>query len=157
MATKFERRPTGAPETTHVQDMPPLNVITEGIPDREHVTAPMTAETEPVSATREERMTMLAWALAGLLGLLILLGGVLGITRLLGEDALHMGLTTQAWQDYRAGERAVAPSLLAGLGPQAWQELRAGERAGVLAQPSTWHMGLAPAAWQDYRTGERIA
>lgn len=49
----------------------------------------------------------------------------------------HMGLSLQAWQEYRAGERASvtdtgaqgAASGHLGLSPRAWQEHRAGERA----------------------------
>jgi hypothetical protein len=42
-----------------------------------------------------------------------------------------MGLTTQAWQDYRAGEQA------------------------AFVNPYAGHMGLTTQAWQDYRGGER--
>jgi hypothetical protein len=41
-----------------------------------------------------------------------------------------------------------------GLTPQAWQEFRAGERA---AAPVLTHMGLTPEAWLAYRMGEQVA
>ena len=43
----------------------------------------------------------------------------------------HMGLTPEAWLEFRAGERAMAPVLT--------------------------HMGLTPEAWLAYRTGEQVA
>jgi ketopantoate hydroxymethyltransferase len=43
----------------------------------------------------------------------------------------HMGLTPEAWQEFRVGERAVAPVLT--------------------------HMGLTPEAWLAYRAGEQVA
>jgi hypothetical protein len=41
-----------------------------------------------------------------------------------------------------------------GLTAEAWQEYRAGERAAFL-EPTAGHMGLTPQAWQEYRMGER--
>lgn len=63
-----------------------------------------------------------------------------------------MGLTQQAWQEYRAGERAgIGDVTLMGLTNTAWQQHRAGERAGVVTVALT---GLSQDAWQQYRAGE---
>jgi hypothetical protein len=74
-------------------------------------------------------------------------------------DMGHMGLTAQAWQEYRAGERAALAETLPahmGLTTKAWQEYRTGERAAFL-DPTAGHMGLTTQAWQEYRTGERAS
>jgi hypothetical protein len=64
----------------------------------------------------------------------------------------QLGLSLQAWQQYRAGERAgtVAPAS-AGLLPSEWQQYRSGERVGAADQV---HMGLTQQGWQEYRAGE---
>ena len=53
MATKFEK-PLEASQVTPVADMPPLEVVTEGIPAQEHIEAPPTAQPEaaPVAPER---------------------------------------------------------------------------------------------------------
>jgi hypothetical protein len=176
MATKFEK-PLEASQLTPVADMPPLEVVTEGIPAQEHLEMPPTAQPEVAS---ERRGRTLAWALAGMMGFLLVIAGIVGLAQnaTTGPTDLHMGLTPQAWQEFRAGERvsttpvhmgltlpawqefragerAVAPALAhMGLTPQAWQELRAGERAVAAAQA---HMGLTPQAWLEYRGGEQVA
>jgi len=64
----------------------------------------------------------------------------------------QMGLSQQAWQEYRAGERAgtvgFAPAELL---PSSWQQYRSGERAGGADQV---HLGLTQQGWRTYRAGE---
>lgn len=57
-----------------------------------------------------------------------------------------MGLTRQAWVEYRTGERASAPTSPA---PGDWQSYRQDERA-----TTTVVIDHGP-DWQDYRSGER--
>jgi hypothetical protein len=178
MATKFEK-PLEASQVTPVADMPPLEVVTQGIPAQEHIEIPPTSQVEAAPVAPQRRHT-LAWALAGAIGFLLVVAGIFAVTQYsptstpdlhmgltpqawqefrAGERASttpeHMGLTLPAWQEFRAGERAVAPVLtLMGLTPQAWQEFRAGERA---VAPVLTHMGLTPEAWLAYRAGEQVA
>ncbi|HEX6888302.1 MAG TPA: hypothetical protein VF143_09360 [Candidatus Nanopelagicales bacterium] len=172
MATKMEQ-PLEASRATPLEHMPPLRTTTEGIPATEHVEAAPT-----VTPDQKRRRTWLAWALAGVVGLLLVVVGVFALMPEQTSTGLHMGLTTQAWQQYRAGERASTP--LAGpmgLTAAAWRDYRAGERATAprasstmgltvpawqqyraserSAQPPTGHMGLLGSAWQQYRAGER--
>lgn len=49
----------------------------------------------------------------------------------------HMGLSLEAWREYRAGERA--------------SDADAGRHG------ASGHMGLSLQAWQEYRAGERAA
>lgn len=132
MATKFEK-PFEASQLTHVEDMPPLEVVTEGIPTQEHIEFPPTVQ--PAAAppvTPERRGRMLAWALVGVMGLLLLVAGIVRLAQSPTTDLadLHMGLTPQAWLEFRAGERV---------------------------SPTPVHMGLTLPAWQEFRSGERIA
>ena len=53
-------------------------------------------------------------------------------------DSGHMGLSREAWQEYRAGERAAASD--------------AGAPGGAGG-----HMGLSVEAWHEYRAGERAS
>jgi hypothetical protein len=153
MATKFEK-PLEASQVTPVGDMPPLEVVTEGIPAQEHIEAPPTAQPETAPAAPERRRHTLAWALAGAIGLLLVVAGIIAFTQSspTGTADLHMGLTPQAWQEFRAGERASTTPFHMGLTLPAWQEFRAGERAMA---PVLSHMGLTPEAWQEFRAGER--
>lgn len=79
MATKVEK-PLEASQLTHVADMPPLDVVTAGIPDREHLELPPSAPPAPPVA-RERRGMMWAWALAGVMGLLLVVAGVFAFTQ----------------------------------------------------------------------------
>jgi uncharacterized protein YaiE (UPF0345 family) len=147
MATTIEK-PREASQATPLEHLPPLHTTTEGIPTREHVT------TEPSAAPARERRTWWAWALAGVVGLLLVAVGVFALMPQQATTGLHMGLTPEAWQQYRAGERASIP--LAGpmgLTAAAWGDYRAGERATARQASST--MGLTTQAWQEYRAGER--
>jgi hypothetical protein len=145
MATKFEK-PLQASQVTPVADMPPLEVVTEGIPAQEHI------EAAPVAPERTGHP--LAWALAGAIGFLLVVAGIFALTQSSPTSTadLHMGLTPQAWQEFRAGERASTTPVHMGLTLPAWQEFRAGERAMA---PVLTHMGLTPQAWQEFRAGER--
>lgn len=161
MATKLEE-PLTASQTTHVQDMPPMEVVTEGIPAREHIEVPPAVQAAPAAAERGPRM--LAWALAGVVGLLLVVAGLFAMAQYSTTDAqdLHMGLAPQAWQDYRAGERASMTPLRQGLTPPAWLDYRAGERAAApapLLMSSTFMNWQGPGslAWQDYRVDERAS
>ena len=73
MTTKLEK-PLEVSQTTHVADMPPLEVVTEGIPLEEHVEFATAAQPRPV--VREGWGRMWALALAGVMGLLLLVAGV---------------------------------------------------------------------------------
>ncbi len=126
----------------------------------------------------EPRRRPLAWALAGVIGFVLVVAGIFAMTQYsaTGTPDLHMGLSPQAWQEFRAGERAsttpfhmglnadawrahrsgeraVAALAPMGLTSQAWQEFRAGERAST----TPFHMGLNADAWRDYRSGEQVA
>ncbi len=79
MATKVEK-PLEASQLTHVADMPPLDVVTAGIPDQEHLELPPSPPPAPPVA-RERRGRMWAWALAGVMGLLLVVAGVFAFTR----------------------------------------------------------------------------
>ena len=96
----------------------------------------------------------LAWALAGAIGFLLVVAGIFAFTQSSPTNTadLHMGLTPQAWQEFRAGERASTTPFHMGLTLPAWQEFRAGERAMA---PVLTHMGLTPEAWLEYRAGEQ--
>jgi hypothetical protein len=151
MATKFEK-PLEASQVTHVADMPPLEVVTEGIPAQEHIEAPPTAQPE---AAPERRRHTLAWALAGAIGLLLVVAGIFAFAQNSPTSTpdLHMGLTPQAWQEFRAGERASTTPFHMGLNADAWRAYRSGERAVAALAP----MGLTPQAWQEFRAGERAS
>ena len=153
MATKFEK-PLEASQVTPVADMPPLEVVTEGIPAQEHIEAPPTAQPEAAPVAPERTGHTLAWALAGAIGFLLVVAGIFAFTQSSPTSTadLHMGLTPQAWQEFRAGERASTTPFHMGLTLPAWQEFRAGERAMA---PVLTHMGLTPEAWQEFRAGER--
>ena len=155
MATKIEK-PQEASQLTHVADMPPLEVVTEGIPAQEHIEIAATLPQQGAPVAAERRGRMLAWALAGVLGFLLVVAGIFAFTQdsSTGTPDLHMGLTPQAWQDFRAGERVSTTPVHMGLTLPAWQEFRAGERA---VAPVLTHMGLTPQAWLDYRAGEQVA
>ena len=81
MTTKLEK-PLAASQTTHVAEMPPLEVVTEGIPPMEHIEFAAAAQVEPpLPVGREGWGRMLAWALAGVLGLLLVVAGVFAFTQ----------------------------------------------------------------------------
>jgi hypothetical protein len=79
MITKLEKSPV-ASQTTHVADMPPLEVVTEGIPLKEHIEFPAAAQVEPLPEVRQGWGRMWAWALAGVMGLLLVVAGVFAFT-----------------------------------------------------------------------------
>ena len=130
MSTKVEK-PLEASPLTHVADMPPLEVVTEGIPPQEHIGPPPVAQPEAPPAAPEHRRSWFAWALAGVIGLLLVVAGIFAVTQYSSPSTsdLHMGLTPQAWQEYRAGERASTTPFHLGLTLPAWQAYRTGERA----------------------------
>jgi hypothetical protein len=164
MATSTDR-PSQAPMTTKVTELPPMTVTTEGIPATEHVTPPV--------AERERRTRWIALAMAGVLAIVAVVALVLGAvlttpgsyeqrTVATPPRAGEFFLPTVApvhtadWATYRAGERAVpAWDQYMGLTQAEWGAYRTGERAVTPA--ADLHMGLTSAAWLDYRTGERVA
>jgi hypothetical protein len=79
MSTKVEKPLEGSP-LTHVADMPPLEVVTVGIPDQEHLQLPPSAQSAP-PVVEERRGRMWAWALAGVMGLLLVVAGVFAFAR----------------------------------------------------------------------------
>ena len=153
MATKFEK-PLEASQLTHVADMPPLEVVTEGIPAQEHVETPPTAQPEGAPVVGKPGHT-LAWALAGVIGFFLVVAGIFALTQSSSTDssALPMGVTPQAWQEFRAAERASTTPVHMGLNVDAWREYRSGERAGAALAP----MGVTTQAWQEFRAGERVS
>jgi hypothetical protein len=81
MSTKLGE-PVAASQTTHVAEMPPLEVVTEGIPPVEHIeSAPGARVRRPRPVVREGWGRMWAWALAGVIGLLVVVVGVVAFTR----------------------------------------------------------------------------
>ena len=80
MTTKFEK-PLAASQVTHVADMPPLEVVTEGIPPQEHIEFGPAAQVEPLPVVRDGWGRMWAWALAGVMGLLLVVAGVFAFTQ----------------------------------------------------------------------------
>jgi hypothetical protein len=105
MSTQSEFR---TPQT-QVADLPHLTVVTEGIPASEHVEVPAAAAAaERPDQTRARRIIL---ALEAVLVLLILGAFAVGVAQILAPtpSGLHMGLSDQAWSEYRAGERAPAP------------------------------------------------
>ena len=154
MATKFEK-PLEASQVTPVADMPPLEVVTQGIPAQEQIEAPPTAQAQAAPVAPERPGHTLAWALAGAIGFLLVVAGIFALTQYSPTSTpdLHMGLTPQAWQEFRAGERASTTPVHMGLTLPAWQEFRAGERA---VAPVLTHMGSHPgglAGLPNGRTG----
>jgi len=108
MATKFAK-PLEASQTTHVADMPPLDVVTEGIPAQEHLGPPPVPEAPP--AAPERRRSWLAWALAGVIGALLVVAGIFAVRQYSSPSTsdLQTGPAPQAGEDYWAGEGAAEP------------------------------------------------
>ena len=81
MTTKLDKS-LAASQTTHVAEMPPLEVVTEGIPPMEHIeSGPAVPVEPPVPVARDRWGRMWAWALAGVMGLLLLVAGVFALTQ----------------------------------------------------------------------------
>ncbi len=110
MSTQSEFR-TETPQPTRVADLPPLDVVTEGIPASEHVEAIPAAASPPAERSGESRSRRLILALEAFLVLLLLGAFAVGVTELLTTtpSGLHMGLSNEAWSQYRDGERSPAP------------------------------------------------
>lgn len=170
MSTKFEK-PLPERLSTHVDDMPPLEVVTRGIPADEHLsTSPPPLEVvttgipeaeqlpTPTAETPARRRRTFVWALVGVLLAALAMVGI-AVLQPVASVGGHMGLSTQAWQDYRAGERTPLAAMMPahmGLTTRAWADYRTGERAAFV-NPDAGHMGLTTQAWADYRTGEQAA
>jgi hypothetical protein len=153
MSTKVEPPVKGA--QTPLEAMPPVQVTTVGIPEAEQARTPVT-ETEPTPVGRQRRSRTFTWAIAGVLGLILVAVGIFALAvrqTTVGPGEPYLGVGTAAWQEYRAGERgdAVASTHM-GLSTDAWQEYRAGER---IALGDAGHLGLSGPAWREYRSGER--
>ena len=88
MSTKVEK-PLEASQLTHVADMPPLEVVTEGIPPQEHIGPPPVAQPEAPPAAPEHRRSWFAWALAGVIGLLLVVAGIFAVTQY--SSTKHVG------------------------------------------------------------------
>jgi hypothetical protein len=97
MATKVEK-PLEASQLTHVADMPPLDVVTAGIPDREHLELPPSAPPAPPVA-RERRGRMWALALAGVMGLLLVVAGILAFTQYFSTGDLDLAVVPPVGSD----------------------------------------------------------
>ena len=109
MATKFAK-PLAASQTTHVADMPPLDVVTEGIPVQEHIGPPPVAPPEAPPGAPERRRWF-AWALAGVIGALLVVAGIVAVWQYSSPSTsdLQTGNAPQAEQEYGAGEQAAEP------------------------------------------------
>jgi hypothetical protein len=107
MATKFAK-PLEASQTTHVADMPPLDVVTEGIPVQEHIGPPPVAPPEAPPGAPERRRSWLAWALAGVIGALLVVAGIVAVTQYSSPSTsdLQTGPAPQTGQEYPTGEQA---------------------------------------------------
>ena len=106
MTTKFAK-PLEASQVTHVADMPPLEVVTEGIPPQEHVELTPAAQVEAPPEVRDGRGRMWAWALAGVMGLLLVVAGVFTFTQLSSTGTSD--LTPPAGQAFPTAETASEP------------------------------------------------
>ena len=100
MTTKFAK-PLNTSQLTHVKDMPPLEVVTEGIPAQEHVELTPPAQLEAAHAEPERRGRAFAWALAGVIGFLVVVAGVFALTQFSSSD-----LTPPAAQEFGTDETA---------------------------------------------------
>jgi uncharacterized protein YaiE (UPF0345 family) len=139
------------PETSRTMTQAELAALSP-IVDRGRVRQPIAPAPQPMAprpTTRRRR----SW-LAGIAGALVLGGFAAAAILTAGtgtEGTAPMGLTEQAWQQYRTGERAgITTVSVTGTGTQGWQDYRAGERAGAATVT-----GTGTQAWQDYRAGER--
>lgn len=90
-----------ASQTTQVTDMPPLRVTAEGIPAREHLATPPPQTGGGRAAQR--RRDRITWTVAAVVVLLFL--GATVVLNVIAPAGVHMGLSSWAWSQYRAGER----------------------------------------------------
>ena len=103
MSTQSELRPE-TPQRTPVGDLPPLHVVTEGIPASEHVEV---RAAEPPAVRRDDARTRrIILALEAFLVLLILGSFAVGMTQVLApaEPGPRGGVTNEAWVQYRVAE-----------------------------------------------------
>lgn len=80
MNTKV-KEPLAASQMTHVSDMPPLEVVTEGIPPKEQIEFAPATQGAPHPVVREGWGRKWAWALAGVTGLLLVVAGAVALTQ----------------------------------------------------------------------------
>jgi hypothetical protein len=90
MSTKVEK-PLEASPLTHVADMPPLEVVTQGIPPQEHIGPPPAAQVEAPPGSPEHRGRALAWAVAGVMGVLLVAAGTFAATLYSANSASDLG------------------------------------------------------------------
>ncbi len=88
MSTKVEK-PLEASQLTHVADMPPLDVVTEGIPPQEHIGPPPVSQPGAPPVAPERRRNWFAWALAGVIGFLVVVAGIFAVTQY--SSTKHVG------------------------------------------------------------------
>lgn len=142
-------RPVIEPRTTDASTTTERTAPTTVPRQRLDVPAPPMAPTAPVKVPRRTRRRI-----TGLVGLGVLVAGAVGLGFLATRDdgtttvSTPYGMSQQAWQAYRSGERATTGPL----GPMdlrrdVWQEYRSGERAST----------VGVSQWQSYRSGERAS
>jgi len=131
MTTKFEE-PLTAQQTTQVADMPPLDVVTEGIPPKEHV------ESAPVA--RGWRRAW-AWALAGVMGLLLVVAGVLAVMQYSSTGEAEPTVVPPAGSDV-----VEPPSESVYSGPLEGPELPDIQAISIPTIPSIAEISIAPVA-----------
>ena len=107
----LDKAPSSLVPTT---DLPPLTTITEGIPPSEHLEYVEPVEALPAVEPARTLATTSPWVFRVLFGFVVLLvlgAFTVGMSTVLTPPPtdLHMGLSNQAWSEYRAGERAVPP------------------------------------------------
>lgn len=114
----------------------------------------------PVPELHYTHVSRREWLPVLVIGVLVMLmAGIVALVMLSVETTSEStmpttGMSQEAWQAYRSGERASMPVIHpSGMTQEAWLAYRSGERAGMtVIHPS----GMTLDAWAQYRAGERM-